>query len=127
MGGLEKTIYVYADWMDSAPVLIGSLFVSSGRGRELFSFEYNDEWLRSNVRGFLFDPDLRLYKGCQYALDKPLFGVFLDSCPDRWGRLLMKRREALLAKAENRKPRMLSESDYLLGVHDETRMGALRK
>ena len=126
MGSLEKTIYVYADWMDSSPVLIGSLFVSSGRGREFFSFEYSDDWLRSNDWNFLFDPDLRLFKGRQYALDKPLFGVFLDSCPDRWGRLLMKRREAICAKAEKRKPRTLSESDYLLGVHDETRMGALR-
>ena len=126
MGTLEKTIYVYADWMNDSPVLIGNLFVSGSRGKELFSFEYNNNWLRSADGDFLFDPDLRFYEGRQYAPEKPLFGVFSDSCPDRWGRLLMKRREAILAKDENRKPRALTESDYLLGVHDETRIGALR-
>ena len=37
-----------------------------------------------------------------------------DSCPDRWGRLLMKRREAILAKKEDRKPKRLTEMDFLL-------------
>ena len=55
-----------------------------------------------------------------------MFGVFADSCPDRWGRLLMKRREAILAKKEDRKPKRLTEMDFLLGVYDEMRMGALR-
>jgi len=122
----EKTIYVYADWMNLSPVLVGSLFVSESRGKEHFSFEYNNDWLRSAGESFLFDPDLRLYEGRQYTQNKPLFGVFSDSCPDRWGRLLMKRREAILAREENRKPRALTESDYLLGVYDETRIGALR-
>lgn len=76
---------------------------------------------------YVFDPDLALYKGRQYTpLNKSMFGVFADSCPDRWGRLLMKRREAILAKKENRKPRRLTDVDFLLGVFDETRMGALR-
>ena len=52
--------------------------------------------------------------------------MFSDSCPDRWGRLLMKRREAIKARNEKRKPKTLLESDYLLGVCDQTRMGALR-
>ena len=59
-------------------------------------------------------------------MGKELFGIFSDSCPDRWGRLLMRRKEALLARQEGRKPRQLSEVDYLLGVHDEARLGALR-
>lgn len=58
--------------------------------------------------------------------EKKLFGIFSDSCPDRWGRLLMKRREAVQARKEERKPRRLGESDFLLGVYDEARMGALR-
>lgn len=52
--------------------------------------------------------------------------VFADSCPDRWGRRLMKRREELQAKKAEVKPRKLLESDYLLGVYDEARMGGLR-
>jgi len=54
------------------------------------------------------------------------FGLFLDSSPDRWGRVLMRRREAQLARSERRGQRRLLESDYLLGVHDRHRMGALR-
>ena len=73
------------------------------------------------------DPDLKMFKGRQYTTsDKLMFGVFEDSCPDRWGRVLMKRREAIIAKKEERKPRNLSEADYLIGVYDENRMGGLR-
>lgn len=68
-----------------------------------------------------------MFKGRQYApADKSMFGIFEDSCPDRWGRLLMKRREAIIAKKEERKPRTLTEVDFLTDVHDETRMGGLR-
>ena len=126
MGANEKTIYVYIDLMDGSPVLIGTLFSSENRGKELFAFEYSNDWLRSGDANFLFDPDLRLHEGRQYAPNKPLFGVLSDSCPDRWGRMLMKRREAILAGEEKRKPRILTESDYLLGVYDESRIGALR-
>src|SRR5262245_991428 len=50
----------------------------------------------------------------------------MDSAPDRWGRLLMERREAAEALREHRRVRTLQELDFLLGVHDLTRMGALR-
>jgi len=126
MASNEKTIYVYADWTSHTPVLMGILYVSENRGKELFSFEYCKTWLRSNIISFSIDPDLRLYEGRQYAPGKPLFGVFSDSCPDRWGRLLMRRKEEIFARDENRKPKSLKESDYLLGVYDLTRLGALR-
>jgi len=123
----EKIIYVYADWSRQSPFLMGKLYVSSIRGKELFSFEYSKNWLRSGDSGFFFDPDLHLYEGRQYVpAEKALFGVLSDSCPDRWGRLLMNRRETIHARKETRKPRALTESDYLLGVYDETRTGALR-
>ena len=126
MESIEKTIYAYADWFTRLPVLVGRLYVNVIRGKELFSFQYNDDWIRSTDAGFTFDPDLRLYEGRQYTQDKPLFGVFSDSCPDRWGRLLMKRKEEIVARKENRKPKALTESDFLLGVYDVTRSGALR-
>ena len=73
------------------------------------------------------DPDLQLYAGRQYPTGaKNVFGLFADSSPDRWGRLLMTRRERILAEQEGRKPRKLLDSDFLLGVYDETRMGAIR-
>jgi len=126
MANVEKTIYVYADWFGRQPVSMGRLYINTIRGKEFAAFEYNKDWIHSTGAGFVFDPDLRLYEGRQYAPDKPLFGVFSDSCPDRWGRLLMKRREEIFAKKENRKPNILTESDFLLGVHDAARLGALR-
>lgn len=126
MAEIEK-IYAYENWKNPNPSKIGTLYVDSGKGKEIVSFEYDEDWLANVDGNFVFDPDLALFRGRQYSpIDKPMFGVFADSCPDRWGRLLMKRREAILAKKEGRKPRRLTEVDFLLGVYDETRMGALR-
>jgi serine/threonine-protein kinase HipA len=123
----KKKIYVYADWIElKIPILMGVLSVELLRGKEIFSFEYMEEWLRSNNTQIL-DPDLGLYSGIQYLRDeKSNFGLFLDSSPDRWGRVLMKRREAIVAKSEKRPVKTLRESDFLLGVYDLHRMGALR-
>ncbi|MDR3057372.1 MAG: type II toxin-antitoxin system HipA family toxin [Prevotella sp.] len=127
MSKVNKKIYVYADWVKlETPTLMGILSVEFLRGKEIFSFEYADKWLNSNNTQIL-DPDLGLYSGVQYLRDeKSNFGLFLDSSPDRWGRVLMKRREAILAKSEKRPVNTLHESDFLLGVYDLHRMGALR-
>jgi len=123
----DKTIYVSECWSSDRPSLMGCLFVDQLRGKENCSFEYDGQWLKTHSGQCFLDPDLQLYRGRQYTpMDKKLFGIFSDSCPDRWGRLLMRRRESILAAREGRKPRQLSETDYLLGVHDEARMGALR-
>lgn len=121
------TILVFAHWQGlQHPMLIGTLSAVRSRGKEIFSFEYDPEWLKANY-GIQLDPDLQLFSGKQYLADeKPNFGIFLDSSPDRWGRILMKRKEAILSRREGRKPNSLFESDYLLGVFDENRMGALR-
>ena len=127
MPPIEKTIYVYENWSGPDPSLMGKLHASIIRTQENFSFEYDEEWL-NRFDGLCFlDPDLSLYQGRQYiSMDKRMFGVFSDSCPDRWGRTLLKRKEAIDARKEGRKPRRLLESDLLLGVYDESRMGALR-
>ncbi|MBD5445257.1 MAG: type II toxin-antitoxin system HipA family toxin [Lachnospiraceae bacterium] len=120
-------VYVYENWKADTPSLIGTLHVDGGRGKQIVSFEYDDEWLNDLTNNVTLDPDLRMFKGRQYvSVDKLMFGVFEDSCPDRWGRFLMKRREAILAKKEERKPKNLTEVDFLIGVYDETRMGGLR-
>ena len=123
----HKDILVYAHWMGlDTPFLMGTLSVNVTRGKEIFSFEYDDKWVQSGNAQDL-DPDMGLYAGPQYIRDnKENFGMFLDSSPDRWGRLLMKRREAALARREAREINTLYESDYLLGVFDGHRMGALR-
>ena len=71
------------------------------------------------------DPELMPYVGRQFPTEKKLFGMFADASPDRWGRLLMNKRERLLADKEGRRPSKLHDSDYLLGVYDATRMGGL--
>lgn len=123
----EQQILVYADWEGiDLPTYMGTLSASPIRGKEVFSFEYNEDWLSSHGSIYL-DPNLGLYKGRQYLPeDKNNFGIFLDSSPDRWGRVLMKRREAVMSRKEDRKERSLYESDFLLGVFDLHRMGALR-
>lgn len=120
-----KTIFVYENWLSETPTLIGRLYVDTVRGDERYAFEYDDVWL-ANPMAIQLDPDLELYKGRHYPIGKEKFGLFSDSSPDRWGRVLMKRRERILADSEKRKPRTLTESEYLLGVYDGTRMGALR-
>ncbi len=79
----KKKIYVYADWIElKTPTLTGVLSVELLRGKEIFSFEYTQEWLRSDNTQIL-DPDLGLYSGIQYLRDeKSNFGLFLDSSPD---------------------------------------------
>ena len=125
MAAEEKKIYVYENWSSEIPRELGILYVSNVRGTETFSFEYNEEYLKNPVSCSI-DPDLELFQSRQFTYQKPNFGIFSDSAPDRWGRTLMDRRERFRAKEEGRKPRTLLTSDYLLGVYDESRMGALR-
>lgn len=122
-----KEILVYANWKELPNIiLMGNLRTEITKGEEIFSFEYAQEWLESGFAQDI-DPDLSLFSGSQYLNDeKTNFGMFLDSSPDRWGRMLMKRREAIKAREEGRTPKHLFESDFLLGVHDETRMGGIR-
>ena len=122
-----KNVTVYADVTRfDEPARMGSLRCQTARNGDIFSFEYDPGWLQK-PEAFTFDPDLALVDGLQYpAADRANFGIFLDSSPDRWGRVLMQRRENMRARREGRKARSLTEWDFLLGVHDETRLGALR-
>ncbi|MBQ0060140.1 MAG: type II toxin-antitoxin system HipA family toxin [Lachnospiraceae bacterium] len=122
----QKTIYVYDDFSMDAPTLIGKLYVDVIKGNESYSFEYENEWLKQNHLSAILDPDLLPFRGRQYPSGKSIFGLFADASPDRWGRVLMNKRERILAQKEGRKPRKLYDSDYLLGVYDETRMGGIR-
>ncbi len=122
----KADIWVYAHWKGMLiPKCIGVLSAHFGKGRKSFSFEYDSEWLSSHEQ-LLLDPDLGWYSGQQFPNYKDNFGVFLDSMPDSWGKTLMQRREPQRAKEEERVARILHDIDYLLGVYDESRMGALR-
>jgi serine/threonine-protein kinase HipA len=117
---------VYLDAPELSPLTkVGRLFHRRSRSQTALSFAYSPEWLAS-VDSFPLDPRLELYEGEQFATHGATFGIFLDSAPDRWGRVLLDRREGLAARDEQRVARALVDWDYLLGVHDECRLGALR-
>ena len=122
-----KRITVYADFdFLSAPQEIGVLGYERVRGKDYFAFEYSHQWLKQHG-GILLSGDLMNVPSLQYARGNDnVFGFVKDSFPDRWGRLLLDRRERLMAQSEGRPTRMLSNYDYLTGIEDFTRMGGLR-
>ncbi len=122
----QKTIFVYDDFSTDQPHLLGSLYVNVIKGGESYSFEYDKDWLKKTGLTLTLDPELMPYSGRQYPTGKSIFGLFADASPDRWGRVLINKRERILAEKEGRKPSKLYDSDYLLGVFDETRMGGIR-
>ena len=121
-----KTIYVYDDFSEDTPVFLGTLYSNTIRGKETYSFEYDKNWLTKTNFNLTIDPGILTIEGIQYPDNEELFGVFKDTSPDRWGRTLMNRRERILAAKQGRKPAKLYETDYLLGVSDEIRVGGIR-
>lgn len=116
-------IYVYENFKEE-PKKMGILYFDYVRGNEICSFEYDIDWLKNN-NGIMLDPELPLAPGRFYS-KKNMFGIFEDCSPDRWGRTLMNRKEIINATKEKREIKKLNSSDYLLGVYDKTRQGALR-
>lgn len=125
----QKLIYVYDDFSFPEPVLLGMLYVSVMKGSETYSFEYSSEWLKKTNLSVCMDPELMFFGGRQYPSGKKIFGMFADASPDRWGRMLMNKRERIMAEREGRKPAKLYDSDYLLGgmVRPEWEESVLRR
>jgi serine/threonine-protein kinase HipA len=118
----ELEVWIDVSFIEKKPIKIGHLKHDRGNVR----FNYNEAWL-SHPKRFDIDPDLSLDNAIFHPNPaQGNFGVFLDSSPDRWGQTLMKRREAMEAKDEGRQTRTLYAWDYLIGVQDQTRQGALR-
>ena len=125
----SKNLSEVAVWLDAAEIgashRVGTLRQSGAGPRSVVSFAYEPSWLAE--RGaFVLDPSHQLYEGEQYPRDGDIAGIFTDTAPDRWGRTLLERRETIRAREEGRRPRALGEWDFLLGVNDLLRMGALR-
>jgi serine/threonine-protein kinase HipA len=116
-------VYVVIDGED---VSAGTLYAHRRRGSESASFAYDSTYL-AHPGAYALDPLLPLTRGThQTRAGQALFGAFSDCAPDRWGRTLVKRREAMLAREEGQAARSLGEVEYLLGVRDDLRQGALR-
>ncbi len=121
----DRETVVYVD-LGGRPRLAGRLWTRVTRDRESASFEYDPRWL-ADPEAFALEPALPPGRGAFHtAAGRVLFGALGDSAPDRWGRTLITRASARSARAVQRKPPTLHEIDYLLGVSDETRQGALR-
>lgn len=120
------TLEVHLDAAELGPLRrVGFIHKSFARGDAPISFEYDRDWLASGA-AFMLDPRLDLFSGEQHSPPPRSFGILTDSAPDRWGKVLMERREGARAAQEHRAPRTLHEIDFLLGVQDLTRTGALR-
>lgn len=118
-------VEVYID-LDGVTRRIGTLRRRPGRGQETVTFEYHADWLGHEGR-FSLEPALQLTRGAfAPANGAPLFGSIGDSAPDTWGKRLMQRAERKAAEREKRPVRTLQDVDYLLGVSDVSRLGALR-
>lgn len=121
MSAAKLEVWLDADVAGDA-ARVGQLYNDRGQIR----FEYDAAWL-NHPHAFALDPSLALDRGSHFPRSEDgNFGIFLDSCPDRWGQTLMRRREALDAKDARRPQNTLHAWDFLLGVQDETRQGALR-
>lgn len=123
----RELVEVYADWHPiEQPLLIGQLAYSDSSRGGVFSFAYDKAFLKSPYC-LQIDPLLTLHAG-EFHNDEAdkNFRAFLDSSPDRWGRILMQRRAVIENRKGIRSSNRLTELDYLLGVHDSYRMGGIR-
>jgi serine/threonine-protein kinase HipA len=116
-------LFVYIDG-PSAPQLVGTTYVDIRRGKTSSTFSYADSFL-SQTDSFEIDPELPLVAGAQ-AVSSAMPRVFSDAAPDRWGRNLITREAAITSQESGQPTRQLNDYDYLLGVSDNTRQGALR-
>jgi len=121
----DKKVLVYIN-LKGKDEFVGTLWSHFYRSKETSDFEYSRDWL-SNSKAFSLEPGLFLGAGKQVNPRKTsLFGSFSDSAPDTWGRILMRKYEAQLARENSRNPKTLNEIDFLLYVNDYARQGALR-
>lgn len=121
----SDAIYVHVE-LGGSTHLVGRLWTHRRGRRESATFAYDERWLVHPDR-FSLEPALKLDPAPHQTIgDRSLFGAFGDSAPDRWGRVLMRRAERRRASAAGETPRALAEADFLLGVLDEARQGALR-
>lgn len=120
---MERELLVYVD-LNGEPVHAGRLWVRDKQGKETATFQYTPAWLKHPAR-FELAPPLTLHPGQFQAADR-LFNCFSDAAPDRWGQMLMRYHERNRAKDAGTQPKTLLASDFLAGVDDQTRMGALR-
>ncbi|MEV0291669.1 type II toxin-antitoxin system HipA family toxin [Kribbella sp. NPDC050820] len=119
---MTTSLSVHVD-IDGETVEVGTAYFTRRRGTSSTSFHYAPSYL-SRKGAYPIDPALGLFAGPQQIDGLP--GAFADCSPDRWGRSLITKRLQALALREGRTPPSLGDIDFLIGVSDQTRQGALR-
>jgi len=115
--------------------VVGQLAYARSGARENSAFAYDSQWLQSADR-FSVSPDLELTDGQQYhkaatGNDSVFHLAIADTEPDGWGCRVIardhaRRRKALMDQGAAVPSASLTEWDYLVGVDDGSRIGALR-
>jgi len=108
---------------ERGPVRAGDARFTVKPGRVATSFTYDGAYL-SAAGSSKIDPHLELVSGAQHVDGMP--GAFQDCSPDRWGRNLISKRIRATEAREQRAARLITDIDFLIGVSDITRQGALR-
>lgn len=117
-------VHVYLDNGSGAARPVGEIFFAARAGRLVSStFRYSTDYLAS-ATAFAIDPALSLHAGVQNVSGLP--GALQDCSPDRWGRNLILKQARATARNEHKTMASLTDADFLLGVSDVTRQGALR-
>lgn len=122
----EREVEVHVD-LEGRQHPVGLLRRHASQQRiDTLTFEYDQAWLDS-AASFPLDPALPLTPGLFEATrGERLSGAIGDAAPDTWGRQLMQRAARRGAERAGSRVQGLHELDYLLGVADEVRTGALR-
>jgi serine/threonine-protein kinase HipA len=109
--------------IDGRTVEAGTAYFTR-RGRSLSTaFQYNRAYL-ADTASYSLDPALPLYQGQHVTSGLP--GAFSDCAPDPWGRNLITKRRRTDDLPATRTPRTLDDVDFVTGVSDLTRQGAIR-
>lgn len=121
----DPAAFVYIE-LDGSVRIVGRLWIRAGKNKESASFEFDPSWIADPVHHAL-GPGLPPTAGAFHSGEgRAMFGALGDSAPDRWGRRLIARNEARRARDADQSPRAPREIDFLLGVTDYVRQGALR-
>ncbi|WP_405061434.1 type II toxin-antitoxin system HipA family toxin [Kribbella sp. NBC_01505] len=109
--------------LDGRTVEVGTAYFTYRQGVTSTSFRYAEEYL-ARPGAYAIDPAMPLLKGNYAPAGLP--GAFADCSPDRWGKNLISKAIRAQALREARTVPSVGDVDYLLGVSDLTRQGALR-
>lgn len=119
----DREVEVFVQ-LNGEDVLAGRLWAHRRQNLESATFAYAGEYL-AKENSYPLDPALPLVSGqIQTPANRAIFGAFSDCSPDRWGRMLIRRRYGQAGGSSG--SRSFGEADYLLGVRDDLRQGALR-